>query len=286
MSKPFDATMKDLGRDCPDGFLATFDRPTAEPLAILNTDLTTVTLAGDLILGIGDPLREIIHIDFQAGANAWKHLDFLAYNALLHVYYRVPVHTIVVLLRPKAAHPNLTGKVSYSARPGQGKMEFEYSVVRLWEIPALQLLAGALGVAPLAVLGALPDNVDVPEALTSIVQRLRERTESEATPGQAQKLLTAAFLLTGLRLSPPEARRVFRGVTDMRESSTYMAILDEGAEGALKKAIVRMAKKRLGEPGEENLARLNAINEDLERLNRMLDRILDATSWPDLLDTP
>ncbi len=43
MSKPLDATMKDLGRDCPGGFLSTFDRPTAEPLELLNTDLTSVT---------------------------------------------------------------------------------------------------------------------------------------------------------------------------------------------------------------------------------------------------
>ncbi len=81
--------------------------------------------------------------------------------------------------------------------------------------------------------------------------------------------MTSAFLLTGLRLPPKEARWVFRGVTEMRESTTFMAILDEGAEIARKQDILRQATKRLGEPGEENVARLNAIAGDLARLSRI-----------------
>ncbi len=122
------------------------------------------------------------------------------------------------------------------------------------EIPPQQLLAGALGVALLAVLGALPDNVDVADALTSVVQRLRERIESEATPEAAQKLLTSAFLLTGLRLPPNEARHVFRGVTDMREPTTFMAILDEGAEQTGAGHPTPLFDETLKEPGEENVA--------------------------------
>src|SRR5262245_26400662 len=102
MARTFDATLKDMGRESPRGFLTTFDRPPAVPVKLLNVDLSTVTASADLILGLGDPLAEIIHFDFQASAAAWKHADLMAYSALLFGHYHVPVHTVVILLRPEA----------------------------------------------------------------------------------------------------------------------------------------------------------------------------------------
>jgi hypothetical protein len=282
MSMPFDATLKDLGRDWPADFLATFDRPPAGPLVLLNVDLSTVTTAADLIVGVGDPLAEVVHIDFQSSAAAWKHADVLVYNALIYTEYHVPVHSIVILLRPQAAHSNLNGVVSYAARSGRGSMNFTYEVVRLWQRPAAELLAGALGTA---MLGALPEGVPLPDALTAVAQRLIERLEREAPPEQARQLLTAAFLLTGLRVRRDVARQVFRGVRAMRDSDTYLAILDEGREEQVKEDILRLAQKRFGPADEPIKARLNGIT-DLERLRRPHDRILDATGWQDLLDTP
>src|SRR5437763_7034597 len=144
MAMTFDATLKDMGRDSPQGLLATFDRPPSVPLKLLNVDLSTVTTAADLVIGLGEPLQEIIHVDFQSGAAAWKHADLLVYNALVYRYYHVPVHTIIVLLRPEAAHANTHGAVAYSPRPGRGKMDFSYEIVRLWERPAEDLLAADL----------------------------------------------------------------------------------------------------------------------------------------------
>ncbi len=72
---------------------------------------------------------------------------------------------------------------------------------------------------------------------------------------------------------------------DWRESTTFMAILDEGQELHAKAAILRQGKKRLGGLGEANLERLSAIT-DIGRLDRILDRVPDATSWSDLLNTP
>src|SRR5438270_7220126 len=100
MAMTFDATLKDMGRDSPEGFLAAFDRPPTLPVKLLNVDLSTVTTAADLILGLGDPLEESIHLDFQSSAAAWKHADVLAYNAWIFAHYHVPLHSIVLLLRP------------------------------------------------------------------------------------------------------------------------------------------------------------------------------------------
>ncbi|HQU45179.1 MAG TPA: hypothetical protein PK867_20355 [Pirellulales bacterium] len=126
MAMTFDATLKDLARECPLGILAEFDEPTSSPVTPLNVDLSAVSKAADLVLGIGEPLDEIIHVEFQSSAAAWKHADLVLYNALLFSQHHVPVHTILVLLRPQAVHPNADGTVQYSPRPGRGKMDFVY----------------------------------------------------------------------------------------------------------------------------------------------------------------
>src|SRR5947209_7738014 len=92
MSKPFDATLKDLAAVDPVGFLAEVDAPPALPVRLLSVDLSTVTAATDVVFGLGDPLQEVVHLDVQTGPDADKHRDLLAYNVLLHRQYRVPVH--------------------------------------------------------------------------------------------------------------------------------------------------------------------------------------------------
>src|SRR5487761_1048439 len=121
MAMTFDATIKDLARECPQGFLAVFDQPPTLPIKLLNIDLSTVTRAADLVVGLGQPPEVIIHFEFQSSAAAWKHADLLVYNALLYAEHHVPAHTIVVLLRPQAAHSNMDGVVSYAARPEHGR---------------------------------------------------------------------------------------------------------------------------------------------------------------------
>jgi hypothetical protein len=285
MSMTFDATLKDMGRDSPRGFLAAFDRPPTGPVKLLNVDLSTVTASADLILGLGEPLEEIIHLDFQTSAAAWKHADLMVYNALLFAHYHVPVHSTIVLLRPEAAHSNVNGTIRYAPRPGRGSMDFGYEVVRLWQRSADELLLADLGVAPLAMLGRLPEGLPLQDGLAAVAHQVVERLTKEAPPERVKKLLTDAFLLTGLRVRRDVAARIFRGVRAMHESDTYLAILDEGEERGLRKGILAQGQARFGVPDEVVKASLNSIT-DLERLLRMLCRTPQATSWQDVLATP
>lgn len=215
MALTFDATLKDMGRDSPQGFLAAFDRPPTVPVKLLNVDLSTVTTTADLILGLGEPLEEIIQLDFQSSAAAWKHADLLVYNALLFAHYHVPVHTIIVLLRPEAGHANLNGILRYAPRPQRGNMEFRYEIVRLWERPAQELLAADVSVTPLAMLGRLPENLPLEDGLAAVAGQVVERLTREVPPERVKKLLTDALLLTGLRVRRDVAKRIFRGVLVM-----------------------------------------------------------------------
>ncbi|HEV3255362.1 MAG TPA: hypothetical protein VG013_00650 [Gemmataceae bacterium] len=285
MAMTFDATLKDMGRDSPQAFLAAFDRPAALPVKLLNVDLSTVTTAADLILGLGEPLEEIMQFDFQSSAAAWKHADLMVYHALLFAHYHVPVHTVVILLRPEAAHSNLNGVIRYAPRPGRARMDFTYEVVRLWERPAEELLAADLGVAPLAMLGGMPEDLSLEDGLTGVAQRVVERLMSEAPPDRAKKLLTDALLLTGLRVRRDVAVKIFRGARIMQESDTYLMILDEGQEKALREAILLVGEERLGSAEESVKTQLNHVT-DLSRLKRMIRRAAKAANWQEILDTP
>jgi hypothetical protein len=79
MAMTLDATLKDMGRASPRGLLTAFDQPLSMPVKLLNVDLSTVTTAADLTLGLGDPLAEIVHIDFQSSASSWKHADLMVF---------------------------------------------------------------------------------------------------------------------------------------------------------------------------------------------------------------
>jgi hypothetical protein len=60
------------------------------------------------------------------------------------------------------------------------------------------------------------------------------------------------------------------------------------AQGKLEEAcaiILRQGAKRFGQPAEATEAAIRAIT-DQARLERLTDRILDATTWDDLLATP
>lgn len=285
MSLEYDATLKGLARRRPAAFVSAFDAPPAGPVSLLNVDLSTITRSADLVFGLGDPLREILHIDCQSSANARKHADVLLYNALLFHHYLVPVHSILLLLRPQAAHSNQDGAVSYQPRPGRGKMDFGYEVLRLWNIPAEGLLTGDLGTVPLAPLGQLTAGVSEEVGLTAVVQRLVERLQNEAPAEQVRELLTASYILSGLRVHRPVARRLFRGVRAMQDSDTFMEILEEGQLKQAKKDLLRFGRSRLGPPDETTLAAVSAL-EDLERLDRMIDRAGSVASWQELLNIP
>src|SRR5215467_6098039 len=99
-------------------------------------------------------------------------------------------------------------------------MDFSYEIVRLWERPAEELLAGDPGVVPLAMLGRLPEGLSLEDGLAAVAHRVVERLTKDVPPDRVKKLLTDALLLTGLRVRRDAAAKIFRGVRVMQESDT------------------------------------------------------------------
>lgn len=295
MSKPFDATLKDLAASFPEDFLSMFDHPPVEPVSALNVDLSTVTTSADFVCGVGNPLKEVVHIDFQSSASADLHRDLLAYHSLLLRQHRAPVSSIVLLLRPQGQHSNLTGRIEYSPRPGLCSTVFHYGIVRLWDIPAEHILQGGPGILPMAPLCRLPEGVELEESLKTVIQQAIDRILQEAPLEAARRLVTAAYVLTGLRVSRTVAFELFKSVTIMKDSDTYQAILEEGVQKGREegrgegehseavKILLRLGKKKWGDPPstfEDSLASIS----DLTQIEHFIDRIEECSGWEDLLN--
>lgn len=181
----------------------------------------------------------------------------------------------------------------YQARNERSRLDFRFEVIRLWQMPVAQLLAAQVGILPLAPLGQLLAESSVEAALPGVIEQMVERLSRDADPAAVPELLTAAFVLTGMRVSQQEVIRLFQGVRAMHESTAYQAILDEGrlegrVAGQVEEAIkflLRLGQRKFGPPSSEIEATLRSIK-DLDRLERMGEEMLTVQSWQELLAIP
>jgi predicted transposase YdaD len=287
VAKQFDATLKQLV----DAYAAdwlTFLRPrlglpegtTFEPL---DSDLSTVSLQADKLFRLVGPASGLIHLELQSGSEIELPDRLLVYNVLAAHRYGGPVQTVVLLLRREASASTVTGTLQRRLTDGRIYHEFRYDVVRLWELPEEELLTGPLGTLPLA---ALTD--EAAAALPTAFTRIDERFVREAGPA-VNMLRAALYVLLGLRYDRGQIDRLYERVIGMEESVTYQAILEKGeVRGRRTQAlriIRRLGLEKFGVPEEVIESSLAAID-DPDRLERIVDRMLHAADWADLLSTP
>lgn len=303
--RPFDATLKALVDLRPGDWLALLGVPTPQHVEVVDTDLSTYSGVADKVLRVSDAEGEWIqHLEPQASPAPDIDDRVLAYQSLLRLRHRLPVDSVLILLRPEADVPRVHGRVySWSPR-GRCRIEFDYDVLRLWEIPAGALVEGGLATLPLATLGNMSGT-----NLERVIHRLGERLDREADPTGKSELWTATYILMGLRYSPEQVAGLLSGVRNMRESATYQAILREGEQRGLEKGIEKglergiergiekgllqgrldegrrllrlFGARRLGEPSAEVLARIEAL-EDADRIDALAMKVAEVESWAEV----
>jgi hypothetical protein len=183
--KPFDATTKHLLETDPGAWMTFADLVPDGPVTVLDTDLSTVTSAADGVYRVDGPEPWLVHFEFQSSADRLLNARLLRYNVLLSDRYDLPVQSVVILLRPEADSPSLTGVHQRRLPDGRLCHEFHYRVVRLWERPVDEILEADLALLPLAPLTAVS-----PTMLPDVLHRVDERMRHSATPEEAKTLWT------------------------------------------------------------------------------------------------
>src|SRR5579883_468522 len=295
MAKPFDATLNSLiDAHVADwaGFLAARAGVPPGPAASLDTDLSA-TLQADRLFRIDGPAPTVLHLELESTGRLGIPGELLRYNIAAWGVTELPVHSVLVLLRPKATATDLTGTLDLTGANGQTYLTFRYTVIRVWLETVDVLLSAGLGVAPLALLTNEAD-ADLPAAFT----RFRDRLRAAAIPDNVERgLLGSMFVLCGLRYTPAQIEALYRDLSmTLEDSTTYQLILNKGikqgeawgeARGRLAEAlalVLRLGAKRFGPAPAAIETALRAIT-DPDHLERIAERILDANGWDDLLAT-
>jgi predicted transposase YdaD len=289
---PYDPVLKDLVESDPASWPALLGSPTG-PTEIIDADIATVTGAADKVIHVSADPAYLLHLEFVSGHDAAAlPSKLLMRNGLLDDRHGLRVRTGVVLLHPKADSPQMTGLYQRGFPGEEPYLSFRYDVLRVWQLSPEPLLSGGLATLPLAPISAVTE-----AQLPGIIERIGRRLGGRRARGRARVVWAAAYILSGLRYSPALAAQLFRGVVSMKESSTYQAILEEGrvegrlegrAEGAIAEArrvLRRLGDRRFGVPDPRTDAAISAIA-DLTRLEELLDHVLTASSWEDLLGLP
>jgi hypothetical protein len=176
---------------------------------------------------------------------------------------------------------NQTDRVEYAAVPGAGELRFRFQVVRVWELPAEDLLNGGVGFLPLAVLGKPPAGKTRLQALPELVERIAQRVESEAK-ADAADVMTATYILAGMHTDPGPLRTIFQRVMTMIESSAFQVIREDSAIDTLHRTLLTLGRAQFGGPTPEQEQKLKGIK-NLDRLDRLVLRVLKVSTWDDLL---
>ena len=96
---------------------------------------------------------------------------------------------------------------------------------------------------------------------------------------------------------PVEMQGEFRSEINRFEEERHMPYLSsierlameeglaKGEANALQKTVLRLGKPRIGKPSKQVVRAIEAIT-DRERLERLTEKVLQAATWQELLDTP
>jgi predicted transposase YdaD len=269
-------------------------------VVVVNADLATITTEADKILRVEANEPWIVHVEFETSYKPETPLKSQRYNILARYRHGLPVQSIIVLMRPAADGPRITGLLEDHLPDGTRYHEFRYNVVRVWELPAAEILARDVYLLPLAPVSRVDDS-----ELPDLIRRMDERIERELTPSEAPEIWSATYLLMGLVHKDTFVKALLQGVRHMQESSTYQAILREGREEGIQqgiergieqgiergvergkteeasKLLLKTGNKRFGPPDPRIVAIIESITE-LNRLEDLFLRILDVGGWDEL----
>jgi hypothetical protein len=130
---------------------------------------------------------------------------------------------------------------------------------------------------------ALAPISNVPEGeVRNVIRRMKERLNGPKAPRRAKDVWAAAYVLLGLRYSDEFAHALFEEVLGMEESATYQAIVHRGRAEEARRVLVLLGEPKFGPLDDETRAALENIS-DLAHLEKLLVRLMSASSWQELL---
>jgi len=293
--KPFDAGLKDLVEGHASAWAPLLGASRVRRVRVIDADVSTVTGASDKALLVeSDEGEYVLQPELQSSYKPDLPSRMSWYNAVYEHRLGKPVLSIAVPLRPEADGPAMNGRheMRVPGRPGPYRI-FEYDVLRLWLVPVKQLLAGGIGILPLAPLAD-----DAAARLPDVLREIDRRLQSEAKSDEAEKLRAATSVLMSLRHPPGLIRDLLKGMWPMwndvlEDSSIIQEFVKRGedrgvkigevrANARLREILLHLGEKQFGPPESGSRAAIETLA-DPDRLAALTERVLEVKSWQELL---
>ena len=314
MSQPFDASGKTLLELAPAEWVTFLGAPRpASAVRVISADLSTVTAMADQVIQVDDPDPWLLHVEFQAQRDPSLPGRMLAYAGALFVKHDLPVSSVAVLLSRAANGRNLTGILP--VRPPVGRSwAFEYSLVRMWELPVDSFLNGSEYLLPLALLADIhrPDVVRTAQAVHDRVAALHDSALADKLLAIGGKFLLLRFgdmnvdelePVLGIRgywqnpnvqaYLQRELDRMFKAQIEERMKAASAAVRatahlegrQEGRADEARTMIHRLGTAKFGKPTKKVTGQLTGVS-DIAELEDLGVRLLTANSWKELFAAP
>lgn len=252
MADEWDDSIKRLFREHPQDYVSWLVEG-AIYRGTVSGELKNRTRYTDQLLDIvKDGKEALLHIEVQSKEDREIEHRLLEYNLLAMLTYDKPVLSCLILLRPMTYVP--ASPLIKMVFDEIETWRFHYRVIKLWEIPAEQLVRSRLiGLLPLV---PLVDGGTEMEALTTVISELYAASEYE--------LLTVTRLIAGMIMKGPAQQelleRMFAMYRDTLEDSwVYQKILREGHEKGLNQGL----EKGLSQGLEKGLSQ--GLSQGLEK---------------------
>jgi predicted transposase YdaD len=226
----------------------------------LSAELPAATLAADqvfqVMLATGQPL--LLHLEFQGHGSRpplpWRMLEYMARLAYTH---RLAMRSVVFYVG-RGAGADDTGHHQITDLDGTATLLWRYQVMRLWQMPADELLA--LESPPLLPLVG-QTRIDQPAVvLPAVVARLRRVPDAE----RRGRLLTALLALLPEEEMIGMVERLLEHDALLLDTPYLRRIREEGALAMRRRDILQALELRFGP--QEALS---------QQVAQQLDRIAD-----------
>ena len=284
--RPYDVTTRRLIDLDPAAWLRWAGLSVDGPVQVVDSEISTVLAEVDKVIRVEGPTPWLAHLELQTTYDRTLTLRMVQYFGIFLRLREMRIESTIVLLRPEADGPAMTGFFEQTVPPGRTRALFQFPVIRVWQHPVEELLSESLGLLPLAPLADLGR-----ASLPDVIARMDDRVAADAPPELVPDFWASTRILMGLRYDREVVRRVIRRVREMRESVTYQEILEEGREEGLvqgqvqgeRRLVLLLGTSKFGPPGDTVRQELESIA-DLAELDRLAQRLLTASSWDELLE--
>ena len=192
-------------------------------------------------------------------------------TALVYMDRGVVPDVLVLFLRPrgKAAAAE---SATLRSRGRLTKWDLSWRAVKLWEVPAEQLLAaGDVGLIPWVPLAQFDRS---PEA---IVRECRTRIDRDASAGEHENMLAVTQVLAGLRYNDRKLFQILGGRKAMIESPVLRELKEEWTREAAIEVLMTFLLARFGDKAGALENSLKAID-DAARLKELIKHAATARS--------